>query len=175
MSSSLEKLLFFTNPQKVLAFLLAHPSSKFYDREIAKLSGVSRAGANFALRDLAKAGLVQREKKGRMFFYFIDPKDTLICQLKVVQNITLLMPLISKIKKECLRIVLYGSAANGTNQEESDVDLFILSRTKEKISLPFKIQPVIHTPQEWIKIERSNPVFANQIEKGIVLWNSNEL
>lgn len=181
MEPSIKSMLCFTNAQKVLDFLLQNPSGKFYDREVSNLTKVSPAGTNFSLRDLAKAGIIHKETKGKMNFYFVDPQDPLIQQLKIVQNIVFLKPLIEAIKNNCLRIILFGSAAKGNNQEESDFDLFILSREKEKVQesigeykTPFKIQPVIHSPQEWASIEKANEVFANQIEQGIVLWKFHE-
>ena len=54
-----------TNSQKILDFLLSHPNEEFYDRQVSKLTGVSRAGTNFSLRDLVKSNLIQREKRGR--------------------------------------------------------------------------------------------------------------
>ena len=181
MKTPIKSMLCFTNAQKILDFLLQKPSGKFYDREVANLTGVSPAGTNFSLRDLAKAGLANKETKGKMNFYSVDPQDPLIQQLKVVQNIVFLKPLIEAIKNDCLRIILFGSSAKGTNQEESDCDLFVLSRDKEKVQesivkygSPLKIQPILHTPQEWVKIEKTNEVLANQIEKGIVLWESHE-
>ena len=81
-----EKLIFFTNAQKILSFLIQNPDKEYFDRQISKLTRVSKAGANFALRDLAKEGLVVREKKGRMYFYKALSKVPSIKYLKILQN-----------------------------------------------------------------------------------------
>lgn len=172
----IENILCSTNSQKILDFLLSHPNEEFYDRQISKLTGVSRAGTNFSLRDLVKSNLIQRQKRGRMCFYKIDYKDTLIKHLKIVQNIILLYPLVSVLKTISLKIILYGSAAKGENLTNSDIDLFILSNHLKKVKniifknrLREKIQYVINTPTEFAKLKKQNPVFNKEISKGITL------
>ena len=172
-----EKILFFTNCQKILSFLIQNPDKEYFDREVAKLTGVSRAGTNFALRELAEKGLILREKRGRMYFYKAQSNDILIKYLKIVQNIVSLRYLTEKLKKLSLKIVLYGSAAKGENTTESDIDVFILTRTPDEVEkiifkdkLREKIQYVAHTPNDFIKSKKRNPIFYKEIEKGLVLW-----
>ena len=68
-----------------------------------------------------------------MVFYSLGEKKPLVLQLKVVQNILQLGPLLSDINNYTLRVTLYGSAAKGENTEDSDTDLFILTRHKVEI------------------------------------------
>lgn len=173
----LKDIMYATNHQKVLAFLLLHPGEEFYDRQMSRLTGVSRAGTNFALRGLVKAGIALREKRGRMYFYTVDAKDGFIQHLKIVQNITFLYPLIKKLRNVSLRLVLYGSASKGENLNDSDLDLFILSRNPQeakaiiyKSQLTEKIQYVVNTPNEFAKLKKQNPVFYGEISAGISLW-----
>jgi len=172
-----EKILFSTNCQKVLSFLIRNPDKEYFDREVSRLTGVSRAGTNFALRELAEEGLILREKRGRMYFYKAPSNDILIRYLKILQNIISLRPLIEKLKNLSLRIVLYGSAAKGENTAESDIDVFILTRTPDEVEkiifkdkLREKIQYVTHTPNDFIKSKKRNPTFYKEVERGIVLW-----
>lgn len=174
-----EKILFSTNCQKILSFLIQNPDQEYFDREISELTGVSRAGTNFSLRDLAEAGLILREKRGRMNFYKAPANNILIKYLKIIQNIVSLIPLIEKLQKYSLRIVLYGSAAKGENTSKSDIDIFIMTREPgevEKIifkdKLRKKIQCVIHTPNGYVKLKKNNPPFYQEVEQGIVLWEA---
>lgn len=180
-SNYFEKIIFFTNAQQVLAFFLSHPSGVFYDREVARQTGVSRAGANFALRDLAKQGILHREKKGRMVFYALVAADPLVRQLKIVNTTVQLRPLLQTLKQYAVRVVLFGSAAKGDNDEASDIDLLVLSREKEKVMTclhPYiarmKLQPVVHSSQEWASLEQASPVFVHNVEQGLTLWESHE-
>ncbi|MBD3271862.1 MAG: hypothetical protein GF384_04910 [Elusimicrobia bacterium] len=175
---TIQQIIFFTNTQKILAFLLEDPDKSYYDREVSRLTGVSQAGTNFALRDLALSGLVVRKKEGRMYFYKILFNNVLIKYFKIVQNIAFLEPVINALRNHSLRIVLYGSAANGTNTLESDIDLFILTRVKDEVqNIIFDyrkqkyIQSVVMVPNEYIKLKINNALFYNEIEQGIELWN----
>ena len=178
----LKKVLYFTNNQKILYFLLEHIDEEYYDRQISKLAGVSRAGTNFALRELVKAGLAKREKRGRMSFYRLEQKSTFIKYLKLIQNMVLLQPLIGKLIPLSLRLILYGSASKGENRASSDFDIFILTRdTKEVKRTIFesdsrkRVQSVVNTPTEFAKLKKKNTVFYKEISDGIVLWEEKKI
>lgn len=173
----LEKIFFSTNCQKILSFLALNLDKEFFDREISKLTGVSPAGANFALRELSKEGLILRERRGRMYFYKAPSNDILLKYLKILQNIILLRPLIEKIKKISIKIILYGSSAKGENTIESDIDTFIMTRNPGEVKriifkdkLREKIKYVIQTPNDFIKSKKGNLAFYKEVESGIVLW-----
>jgi predicted nucleotidyltransferase len=94
----------------------------------------------------------------------------------------LVEPLIEELKKISNRIVLYGSCALGTDTSESDLDLFVVSTSKEDVSKVisnFKfpkgyenihIQSVIKTPIELLEEDESEQAFIEEVERGIVLW-----
>ena len=175
----MNNLLYSTSLQKVLYFLLLHPDEKFYDREVSRLSRVSRAAANYSLRSLTDAGLVEREKRGRMYFYYADLSDPVIRQLKITQNILYIKPLADKIKNLSLKIVLYGSCATGTNHAQSDMVLFVLSAEPEKVkkmiyksSFRGKVQCAINSPQDFAGLKKENPVFCKEVSNGIVLYEA---
>ncbi len=162
--------------QRVLYFLLAHPDQKYYDREISRLIKAGRASTNYALHNLTEAGLVNREKKGRMYFYYVSPEVPIIKQLKITQNLIDINPLVEKLKTVSLKIILYGSSAAGANHAGSDVDIFILARDAKKAksiiyksSLKERIQHVVATPQDFVKLKKDNPVFYKEVSAGIIL------
>jgi len=176
----LKEIFYTTCQQRVLYFLLAHPDQKYYDREISRLVKAGRASTNYALHSLMDAGLVKREKKGRMYFYYVSLEDSIIRQLKVTQNLIDIRPLVEKLQGISLKIVLYGSSAAGVNHAESDVDLFILTRDAKRVKdviykSPFKerLQQIIVTPQDFVKLKKENPTFHKEISSGgIVLHGS---
>ena len=182
MNPTLKDILYSTNNQKILHYLLEHIEEEYYDRQISRLTGISRAGTNFALRELVKADLLQRNKKGKMVFYKLEQKNTFIKYLKIIQNITTLQPLIEKLIASSIRIILYGSASKGENRDKSDFDIFILSRypkeTKKTIfesTLRNRIQCIINTLNEFIILKRKNKLFCKEIEDGIVLWEEKKI
>jgi len=171
-----QKILYTTCQQRVLQFLLTHPGRKYYDREISRLVNVGRASTNYALRNLADTRLVEREKRGRMFFYYVDPEDPITRQLKIIQNLIDIKPLIEELRGVSLEIILYGSSAKGENHAESDIDLFILARDVKKVknivyksSLKGRLQYIVATPQDFVKLKKENPVFCKEVSGGIIL------
>jgi predicted nucleotidyltransferase len=80
------------------------------------------------------------------------------------------------------RIILYGSCALGTDNSESDLDLFVVSNSNEDVAnvisnfaFPMgfeniRIQSVIRTPVELLEGGESERTFLEEVERGIVLW-----
>ena len=170
-----------TNAQKVLNFLTQNPGKQFLANEIEKATKVSRAGVNFSLRKLAKERLALREKKAKIYLYSVDYNNPVIKQLKILKTTMLLQPLLDKLKALSKRIVLFGSCARGENIANSDIDIFILSNNpkaiEEKIkknNLRKKLQPVIRNSTQFIKMEKEESVFFEEIEHGIILWESKD-
>ena len=177
--NTIKKYLTVTSHQKILSFLLNHPSRSYMEKEIVKAAKVSKSAVNEALKELSKDKLVLQEKKGRMSFYSVDLNDPVIRRLKSTENVSLLKPLVEQLKKISQKIILFGSFAEGTNVEESDIDLFVLSnqpdsvqRIIQKSPLAEKIQPVIKKPSEFIGLDKKKPLFYQEIERGIILWET---
>lgn len=177
--NQIKKYLTVTSHQKILSFLFNHPSRSFMEKEIVKATKISKSAVNEALKELAKDKLVLQEKKGRMSLYSADLDDPVIRRLKSTENVSLLKPLVEQLKKLSRKIILFGSFADGTNIEESDIDLFVLSdqlenvqRIIQKSPLAEKTQPVIKKPAEFISLDKKKPLFYQEIERGIILWEA---
>jgi len=166
-----------TNPQKILDFLIQNPGKQFLANEIEKATKVSRAGVNFSLRKLAKEKLVLREKKAKIYLYSVDHADPIIKQSKVLRIVVCLQPLVERLKEFSQKIVLFGSCARGENIANSDIDLFILTNSPriieeriKKSSLKQKVQAVIRNSTQFVKMEKEEAVFFEEIERCITLW-----
>lgn len=177
----MKNIIFSTSVQKVLESLLDYPETEFTEKEIRKKSRVSKSAVNYALRKLYKYGLVVRKKKGNMFLYSLNHTHLVVKQIKVLKNIIDIFPLIQKIKRYSLRIILFGSASRGENWKGSDVDLLIIARNRDVIekisgimSTDRKIKSIMVTELGFIEMKKKDPVLYNEIENGIVLWNSYE-
>jgi predicted nucleotidyltransferase len=161
--------------QAVLAFLCAHADRSFYGVEVAGEAALSRGGVNRVLRELAKARLVETEDRGRMRFYRARLADPRVRSFKVLLNIDALSPLLDRLSRLALRVVLFGSAAEGTNIPDSDVDLLVVTNSPDRArkivsSGGETLQAVIVTPVGLADLERNNPVFAAELKRGIELW-----
>lgn len=168
-----------TNPQKALNVFLEHPHKEYIESEIQKITGMSRAGVNFALRDLVKASYIIRELKGKTYFYSLQRSNPVVKQLKVLANIRYLLPLINKLKLISDTIILYGSSARGEDHEDSDLDLFFISHNKEEIASYInrfkpkrKIQYIVKTTLDYEDMKKTDPYFHNEINSGVKLWDA---
>jgi predicted nucleotidyltransferase len=174
---------FSTNSLKVLSFLAKFSDQECHEREIARQTGISYGSANRVLNELFAYEILVRRKVGKMMFYSYNSKDPLAKAFKIFVAVSLIRPLINDLKGSASEIVLYGSCARGEDGSASDVDLFVVSNDKEKLlrtiqSYKFEkafehmaIQPVILTPQELLKSEKSEKEFLSLVREGIVLWN----
>ena len=178
----LKDLLIKTTHQKVLSFFLAHPTQSFYGSEISKKIGISIGQTSQVLNGLFKAGLVKKERKGKTELYNIVADFPLLKTYKVLNTLVSIAPLIEKLQNVSKRIILYGSCAKGINTDESDLDLFITSNYAEKVLDIIshyayeeyygfsEIRPVIKKAVEWLVLEEKDPVFYNELQKGILLY-----
>jgi len=171
-----------TNSQKVLSLLAKFSDQEFYEREVVRRLGISSGSANRALNELFSSGAVSRRQEGKMYFYSIDSSNAALTEFKKMVNLMLVEPLVEELKKMSSRVVLYGSCALGTDTSESDMDLFVVSNSKEDVSnviSNFKfpkgyenihIQPVIRTPIELLEKGESERTFIEEVDRGVVLW-----
>lgn len=177
----MEKIIFATNTQKALNFLISAHNGEIERAEIEKKTGLSKAGVNFALKELVQSGLIAKTEKGKVYLYNADFSHPAIKQLKALKTIIKIFPLIKKIKPLAQKIILFGSSGRGENLPESDIDLFILTRNAETIKNIIKknksaknIQCIFKTPMELAGLQKQDPYFYQEIDRGIALWESYE-
>jgi predicted nucleotidyltransferase len=177
----MKNTLFFTNDQKILKYLVEYPEKEFLAGDIQKALKISNGGANIALRKLSKEGYVNRVQKGSIFLYSINYSNPIVKQLKVLKNIELINPIINKLKSYSKQIILFGSCARGEDLSDSDIDLFILTNDKDNIDkitaknkLPKKLQVIIRTPVIFTEMKDKEPVFYEEVSRGIVLWETKQ-
>jgi len=168
--------------QKVLQFLAKYSDREFHEREIARRLGISAGSANRVSNELYRSEELKRRQKGKMLFYSIDSSKPAVIAFKRLVNILLIEPLVEELKDITSQIILYGSCAQGTDTSRSDMDVFIVTsdsdgvrRIIEGYRFPkgfeeIPIQTVIKTPVELLEAGKSDQVFLNEVEQGIVLW-----
>lgn len=173
----LKDILLNTAANKVLSFLTLHPNASFYDKEISLETGVSRGMTNMILRQFSDTGLLEREKRGKMWFYTLTD-NPLFKYYRVYENLVRLEDLVQTLKPVAQRIILFGSTAQGTDTAESDIDLFILTSRKEDVlkairefNIEREIKPVLQTPLEYAVSRKKDKAFYEEVAKGITLFN----
>lgn len=172
--------LFSASQARVLLFLARNSGRTFIEREIVEATGVSRSAVNMATRTLHKAGLVDRERRGRMNFYAVNDRHPFVRQFKTLDTLASLEPVLKDLRPLSRQVTLFGSRADGTNAYASDIDLFILSQERERVmkiigryrtKLP--IQPVVLNNQELVESKEKDAAFHAQVKRGIVIWEAN--
>lgn len=175
--------IFSTNQLKVLSFLAKLSDKEFHEREIARQTGISYGSANRVLNELFADEILVRHRVGRMLFYSFNSRDPICKTLKIFVSVSMLRPLIKKLREWASEIVMYGSCARGEDSSASDMDLFVVSAEKEKVLgiiekyrfrkgyKGIKIQPVILSAIDLLRSEKSDKEFLSLVKEGIVLWD----
>lgn len=173
----MEKILFATNIQKTVNFFI-ETGNDWYDRAIIeKKTGLSKAGANLALKELMRHELIARQKQAGAFIYQLNSANIFVKQLKVLKVLTKINVLANKLKPLSQKIILFGSSSRGENTADSDIDLFVLTRDEIEVKkiikasrLGNKIQPIVKTASEFELLKKNDPYFFNEIDRGITVW-----
>lgn len=174
----LKDILIRTVEQRILSMLVANPDKAFYSREVSKKIKISLGAASNALRLLKENNVLTSEKKGKTNLYTLKLPNEYLERFKILNTLLTLESLAEKLKNISRRIILYGSYAAGTFTSDSDLDLFIVSEKREEVLKAIanfklnvaEIKPVIKKQIEWMQLEKNEPEFFGEINRGIILW-----
>lgn len=166
---------------RILSVMAEDPEREFYQREIAKIAGISIGATSQRLWQLSKDGMVVLRKSGKMLFYRYNLQNPVAKQFKILLNINALCEMVEQLRGYAKRVILFGSCAEGMNVKGSDIDLLILSEENKKVreitsaysdKLNKKVSPVVMTANEFRQLRsKDRPLYERTI-KGIVLWES---
>jgi len=170
-----------TKAKKIIwDFLLDHAGKKFYLTQIAVKTKISDSTAQQILEKKTKEGLLKKVKLGNLSFYVLA-ENPLVKQEKILRTLELIEPLVNQLKEVCQKIILYGSQAAGEGTSKSDIDLLIISHQKDKVYKIFsrakiknKVNLLVKNFLEWTQLKQKDKFFSREVEKGKVLWESNE-
>lgn len=163
----------------VLEALARDPESSVHTRKVGERAHVSVGAASIILRALEGSGLVEVEEKGSMKFYRINLLNPLSREFKILFNVRDLTDLVESLKEHAVRIVLFGSSAEGTDTKESDLDLFILTQDPQTVKVILRrfrgksarnLSPIIVTAGDLARLRRRDKPLYDNISKGKVLW-----
>lgn len=174
----LKDLVVATPHQRTLEFLVQNPRCPFHVREIGRrLPDCSLTSIKLALKDLAGAGLVRRERVGRNIVNHLDKKAPIVKLYRILSNVLELHELVVGLEEMSVRVVLFGSRAEGTNDMESDFDLLVVSSNTSAVRalvhehrLHGQIKAVILTPTEMLNLPRDDRGLHQEVQEGLVLW-----
>lgn len=173
----MEKILFATNTQKTINFFIEAGHDWYGRAIIEKKTGLSKAGANLALKELMLYKLIARQSKAGAFIYQLNDGNVLVKQFKVLKILAKISALLDKLKPLSQKIIIFGSSSRGENTTDSDIDLFVLTRGETEVKkiikvsrLGNKIQLIVKTASELESLKKNDPYFFNEIDRGITVW-----
>lgn len=155
---------------------LENPLKEYGVRELAKVLGLAPATVSKKLKSFAEESVLVHRKERNLDLYRANLEDNSYLDIKVYYNIRKIREsgIIERLNDFYLKptIVLFGSASNGMDTPESDIDLLIISEKTDiceleryEKKLNRGIQLFVHKNMRQIK----NNHLANNMLNGIVL------
>lgn len=131
---NLAETLFGAYRRHALGLLLLHPDKSYYVRELARLTNVPPGSLHRELRLLAETGLLIRQPVGNQVRYQANPDCPVFEELagffrKTTGLADVLRDALLPIKEHVETAFVFGSVARGEEDEDSDVDVFVLGET----------------------------------------------
>ena len=159
-------------------YFFVNPTAKLRVREIERTLKLPLPSVIRYCKELEKESILTIIRIGNISFYTANRASEKYLLEKKLCNIKSIYEsgLIEYLKQELSNpaIVLFGSFARGEDTEESDIDLYIETPSKKKVTLDkFKkiLKRSIQIFQHKNINELSNPNLANNIVNGITLNN----
>ncbi len=159
-------------------------------KELAQLLKVGPTSANNALRTLEKMDLLQRQEKARSHFYSLNNGSLIVKPLKVayfltrLQDIGLIRKLL-ELDENLISLCIYGSFADGTFDEKSDVDILIISQKEKSVFnsvvaelenlLGSEVNIEVFTLAKWKRIKEEDKGFYQEVTSSHTLLYGSEI
>ena len=169
---------------KVLALFLKNPHIDYYLRETSRILDMDPMTIKRSLDMLVKDKfLIKFEEKNRIL-YRANLEDPSLRYLKISYNLSFLqekkiVEFIINRMKSVTSIMLFGSFAKGENDENSDIDIIVISQSRNKPTseiaelLNKDVNLLNFTPSQWSKQSKINRAFyLDVIIDGIVLYGT---
>jgi predicted nucleotidyltransferase len=185
--------LFGTVRRRVLGLLFREYERDFYQREVVEAVGCGSGAVQRELKQLANAGLITREKRGRMVFYQANQEAAVFEELRgLVMKTSGLADIIREaLEPDAERIevaFIYGSMAEGTDDAHSDVDVMVIgdltlwdragSFIDTQMQLNREINPVYWSSERLRRKLSEGEHFARAVMRGakvFLMGDENEL
>ena len=173
-----KNLLYKRNPMLVLSYL-SKSDGPTYGRKISQEIGINQGSVSIILRDFKDSGLVKSKNVGKTILYYANKHDPIMKAFRLFENLLELTCLVNQIKQYAREIILFGSCAKGEDDNNSDIDLFVVADNDNhqtirdaiagyEIDRP--INSVLVDTLEAMDLEETDKGFLDETYKGIRLW-----
>ncbi len=155
-----------------------------YLKELSRALAISPRTAQIYLQLYEREGLLEKEKAGNAIFYSLAA-NAMTKELKRTYLLLRISPCISKFvsgNPQLSNVTLYGSAARGEYDKDSDIDLLVISPSKKinlsevsqlEKELGLEVKLEILTIGEWRRLAEKKDKFYSSITKSnMVLYGA---
>ena len=169
---------------KVLTLFLENPYTGYYLRESARILDMDPMTVKRSLEILVKDEfLINYEEKNRIL-YQANLESPALRHFKISYNLSWLqeknlVEFITNKMKSVTSIMLFGSFSKGENDENSDIDIVIISQSKDKPIaeltnlLNKDVNLLNFTPAQWANQSKKNRAFyLDVIVDGVLLYGT---
>jgi len=168
----------------VLKLFIENPHDNYYLRESARLLKMDPMTVKRALDLLVADGVLLKIKEKNQILYKANIENPSFRHLKIAYNLSWLQKKgVTEFLKSHMNMVtsilLFGSYAKGENNSESDIDILVISLSKNvpvaEITKLLKrdVNLINFTPAQWSQQSKTNRAFyLDVILDGIVLFGT---
>ncbi|TMF76530.1 MAG: MarR family transcriptional regulator [Chloroflexi bacterium] len=168
---------------KVLTALFSEGGRAFYQKELARATGLPIVAVQRQLKRLSAAGLVRTSTAGGRRVYSADPRSAIFDEVSsIIRKLrgpaSSLRPALKRHKVEIAFV--FGSFASGSADASSDIDLMVLGGesarvmrgelTRAERALGRSVNEHVMTAREWTTRLRKADPFLTNVRAGPKLW-----
>jgi predicted nucleotidyltransferase len=171
----------------ILEFFINHPSIKIHFKEVVRALKISPRTASIYLKIFRDDGILSEEKVGNLTIFSLNDELPAVRGLKKaffllrLNDLKLTKILLDKNPK-IMSFALYGSYADGSYDEKSDIDFLVIERLGEVDKTPFrKVEELTKkevlitcmSPAEWRgRAEGKDPFYSNVVNNHVLLYGA---
>jgi hypothetical protein len=158
---------------KVLVWFLEHPSTVVYINSLARKLNISPASAKHFLDEYTQEGILITEPLGNTRQFSLNNDDFVVRSLKRTHLLARLKHAgILETGSTMITLAVYGSTADGTYTESSDIDILVIGRESDidrdhlvvlQNNLEKEIQLTVFSLVQWEKMKSTYDTFVRNI------------
>ncbi len=171
----------------VLEFFLTHPSTKIHFKEVVRTLKISPRTAFTYLKTLRDDGILKEERAGNLTIFSLNNESPSVKALKRAHFLLTLDELkftdaLLEKNPNVISFVLYGSYADGSYDERSDIDFLMIGRIGKADKAPFRrieeltkkdVLVTCISAAEWRKkAEKKDPFCSNIVKNHVLLYGA---
>ncbi len=171
---------------RLLGILFSAPDRQFQGNELIRLAAAGTGATHRQLQRFSAAGLLTVNTIGSQKFYQANRGSPIFQELRsiVLKTVGLGEPLrraLEPLRAEVLAAFVFGSMAQGTGTDKSDIDLMVLSDSLDysqifdalqnvEPTLGRRINPTIMSSEQWNEKRGDPNSFVSRVARGPRIW-----